>query len=231
MSSSNEQWFQYYNQTKLNNKWTWLIDGSYRRKDNFSELSQYLIRTGIGYSINKDVKINAGIAHFGFVSSEQLSKVEFRPYQEVIVKNKLKKISLNHRFRVEQRYFYPVINGDLQNLSTFNFRYRYALIASIPLFNFSKENPDKKLLLNIGDELFINSGKDIVYNIFDQNRILISPTIQFNKKLSIAITWNEIYATTTLANTYKKTHVLWIQIKHNLDLTSKKKNTLQSFNP
>lgn len=41
---------------------------------------------------------------------------------------------------------------------TFNFRFRDALTVSIPLFNLSKTDKDKKILLSIGDEVFLNAG-------------------------------------------------------------------------
>ncbi|MFO7880621.1 MAG: DUF2490 domain-containing protein [Bacteroidales bacterium] len=220
---SNQQWFQYYNQTKLNNNLTLLYDGSYRWKDRFQKKSQYLIRAAIGYNINSDIQISSGIAHLGFYFSDKLITVEFRPYQEILVKNKFNKIGMNHRYRIEERFFYPVDNGEIQKLGTFNFRFRYAFMFSIPLFKLSKTKTDKAFLLNIGDEIFINAGKEVVNGIFDQNRIIVSPTFKLNESLSLSLTWNSQFASTQSQDIFNYTNVYWFQIKHNLKIGKKQK--------
>jgi len=35
VANGNQQWLQYYNETKLNDRWTLLFDGGYRWKDGF----------------------------------------------------------------------------------------------------------------------------------------------------------------------------------------------------
>jgi len=220
---NNQQWFQYYNQTKLNDHWTLLFDGGYRWNDGFQESSQYIVRAAIGYNLNSDIQISSGIAHLGFYSSDKLDKVELRPFQEIIVKNKFNKIGLNHRYRIEERFFYPVTNGEIQTPGTFNFRFRYAFMFSIPLFKLSKTKTDKAFLLNIGDEIFINAGKEVVNGIFDQNRIIVSPTFKLNESLSLSLTWNGQFASTQSQDIFNYTNVYWFQIKHNLKIEKKQK--------
>lgn len=224
VSNGNQQWLQYYNQTKLGNNWTWLSDGGYRWKDGFQKSSQYLVRTAIGYMINPHIRISSGFAHLGFFSKGNLNKMEFRPYQELHLKNKISKIELSHRYRIEERFFNPVIDGEIQTPNEFNFRFRYSIMVSIPLFKLSKEKTDKVFLLNIGDEIFINAGNDIVYNVFDQNRFIISPTFKLNEQVTFSLTWNSQFAGTTTQGSFVNTNVIWIQVKHKLNLTSKKQN-------
>ncbi|MBT8302311.1 MAG: DUF2490 domain-containing protein [Maribacter sp.] len=219
----NQQWLQYYNQTKLNDNWALLFDVGYRWKDGFQESTQYIVRAGIGYNINSDIRVSSGLAHLGFYSSNELKIVEFRPYQEILVKNQLSKISLNHRFRIEERFFNPVINGEIQTPNTFNFRFRYALMLSIPLFRLSKEKTDKVFLINIGDEIFINAGKSVVNNIFDQNRFIVSPSFRLNESLTLSLTWSSLFASTSSQASYNYTNVFWLQIKHELDIRKKQK--------
>jgi hypothetical protein len=215
--NSNQQWFQYYNQTKLSDKWTLLVDGGFRWKEGFQESSQFIVRAAMGYSLTSNIQISSGLAHLGFYSSDKISKVEFRPYQEITVKNKFNKIDLNHRYRVEERFFKSVDNGVIQSPNTFNFRFRYSLMLSIPLFQLSKEKPEKVFILNIGDEIFVNAGSDIVDNVFDQNRFIISPTFKLSDQLSISSTWNSQFASTSTPSRYTYTNVIWLQIKHKLN--------------
>lgn len=218
----NQQWLQYYNQLKLNDNWSLLTDCGYRWENSFQESRQYLIRTGVGYSVNSGFMLAGGFTHLGFLSSGVVNKVEFRPYQELSLTNEYNKVTLNHRYRIEERFFNPVVNGSIQNTNTFNFRFRYSFMAGFPLFALSKSKPDNILLLNIGNELFINVGSGIVYTIFDQNRILISPTLQFNKKMTISITWNSQFSSTPTPASYRYTNVIWLQIKHKLEARARK---------
>lgn len=223
VGNGNQQWLQYYNQTKLNDKWTLLFDGGYRLKDGFQESSQYIVRAAIGYNINSDIRISSGLAHLGFYSSDKINKVEFRPYQEMTVNNKFNKIGLVHRYRMEERFFNPVTNGEIQTPNTFNFRFRYSLMLSIPLFKLSKAKTDKEFLINFGDEIFINAGKNVVNNIFDQNRFIVSPSFRLNENLTLSLTWNSQFASTSSQAIFNYTNVFWLQIKHKLNIRKKQK--------
>ncbi len=220
---SNQQWLQYYAQLKLSNKWTLLADGGYRVANNFQDKSQYIARVGLNYNLNPSMQVGGGFAHLGFYTSGKISKVEFRPYEELSIKSKLSNIDINNRIRIEERFFNPVVDGHIKGNGSFNFRFRYSLIAGIPLFNLSKKDMDKKVLLNIGDEVFFNAGRSIVYNEFDQNRILISPTIQFNKNFAVSLTYNGQFAGTTTPATYNDMNIVWLQIKQKFNIARKKK--------
>lgn len=215
ISSGNQQWLQYYNQTKLNAHWTWLTDGGYRWQDGFGESSQYIIRSGMGYLFASNFRLTIGLAHSGGFSEGRVSKAEFRPYQELVIKNQLGRFTLSHRYRVEERFVNTVRDGELQTPNSFNFRFRYALSLNIPLYRW----PDKRALnLGLGDEIFINAGESIVYNVLDQNRFIISPNLQLSSGLNIALTWNSQFAGTSTPAAFKYTDVFWLQIKHKIDL-------------
>ncbi|UII33697.1 DUF2490 domain-containing protein [Fulvivirga ulvae] len=221
-TTQNQQWLQYYNQIKLAGKWVLLTDVGYRWKNGFEESTQYIARTGVGYSISDHVRVSTGLAHLGFYSLGKINKVEFRPYQELIIKNKLNKVGLSHRYRIEERFFYQVADGEIQTPNSFNFRLRYSCMASIPLFQLSSKRPERTFILNIGDEIFINAGRNVVHNVFDQNRFIVSPTAQMNKDVSISLTWNGQFAATAKPQNYNYTNVFWLQVKQQLDLTGKR---------
>ena len=222
IKKNNQQWLQYYTQIKLNDKWTLLADGGYRVANNFGTSSQYLIRAGLGYTLNPNIQVGGGFAHFGFYTSGKLSRVEFRPYEELMIKSKLGNTDISNRVRVEERFFNPVVEGSIKGPGTFNVRFRYQLVANIPLINLSEKDPNKKILLGIGDEVFLNAGKHIVYNVFDQNRLLISPTVQFSKNLSVALTWNSQFGATNTPATYNYSKILWLQVRQKFNGAGKK---------
>lgn len=219
---SNQQWIQYYNKLHFSEHWSLLTDGGFRTKDAFNSPSQYIVRTGIAYQLNPNLRFAAGFAHLGFYRSDSLSSMEFRPYQEVLLKQKVGKVSIGHRFRLEQRVFRNLDPaGGLSSTGDFNLRYRYRLFLNIPLW-ISKNTAGRKLQLNVGDEIFLASGKDVVYNIFNQNRILVGPTFKINKNFGISMTYNHQFIGKNAPAEYNQDYVFWLGIKHTIDLRKKK---------
>lgn len=219
--TKNQQWLHYYNQTALSAKWSLFFDAGYRWENVFQESAQYIARAAIGYTIRPEVRISSGLAHFGFYSSAKIGKVEWRPYQEIVFSTKFHTIGLSHRYRLEERFFKAVDDGKIQTPNTFNFRFRYAVMVNIPLFKLSKEKKDKIFLITLGDELFINAGKGNVHSIFDQNRIIVSPTFQLSEQLALSVTWNSQFAASSTQANYVHTNVVWLQIRHKFDLKPK----------
>ncbi|MBU3822871.1 DUF2490 domain-containing protein [Flavobacteriaceae bacterium XHP0103] len=218
-SHDNQQWLQYYSEAQINTDWTLLNDISFRWKDGFNENSQFLIRTGIGYSLNQNLRLAGGFAYIGFYSKNHLNLVEYRPHQELLFKTTFSKIKLNQRLRIEERFFNPLNKVGIPQENTFNMRFRYSVSVSLPICNLSKNNPYSKFSITIGDELFINVGNNIGHTIFNQNRFTISPTFQLNKNILLAPTWNNRYAATTTQGLYKHTQVFWLQVRHSIDLS------------
>lgn len=214
----NQQWVQYYNQTKLSEKWFLLVDGGYRWKQDLGKRSQYIIRAAAGYQIGPGIRVAAGFAHLGTYTDIDIIVVEFRPYQELTLRQDLGGPGLNHRIRIEQRFIEATNNNDAQ-FSRFNWRFRYSLMFSIPIIRQFPNHEHMSLKLNVGDEIFINAGRDIVYNVFDQNRILIGPSFQLNKKLTFTLTYIGKFGALNLPSQYTYNHILWLGIKHKLDLT------------
>ena len=218
----NQTWLQYYGQAKLSEKWTWQFDGGFRWRDVVAESSGHIVRTALGYNAGSKVRLAAGIAHLGFYTQEKLLRVEFRPHQEVQLAHDLGKLGLSHRFRLEERIFFPVEQGRIQRTNHFNFRFRYAAMLGIPLFKLSRDHPESAFILYVGDEIFLNFGPEISHNYFDQNRLILSPTFQFNDALSISLTWNNQFASTPLPSVYAHSQVFWIQVRHQMDFSKGK---------
>lgn len=212
-------WLQYYNKTKLSEKWMWKTDAGYRWTDFLEESKQFITRSSIGYAFNPSIRISSGFAYLGYYSSGNLNRVEYRPYQEMTVKNDFHYFDINHRYRVEERFSRLTVNSGDGSSSNFNFRFRYAFMLKIPVIKLSATNPEKKLVLNIGDEIFLNAGDEIISNIFNQNRFIISPGIQFSKNLSLHLTWNSLFASKAESKEYNHFNVFWVQVKHGMNLS------------
>ena len=148
-------WLIYIGGKQLNSKWNLHHEIQYRNYNTLGDLEQLLIRTGLGYDIGSKSNILLG---YGYINSEnftgnandQTTVEEHRIFQQFITKQTIGSVSLQHRYRFEQRF----VESD------FKTRFRYFLGINLPL-----KNP--KYYLSAYNEIFLN-GKS---NVFDRNRV------------------------------------------------------------
>lgn len=175
--SSLGNWLIYIGNKKIDNRWNIHNEVQYRNYNAIGDLEQLLLRTGIGYNLTESG--NNLLLGYGFIHSqnyvgidEKVNVDEHRIFQQFITKQKIGKVSLQHRYRFEQRF---VADNDLK------LRLRYFLGINVPLVNLNEgKNP---LYLSIYDEIFINT----VANVFDRNRLYggIGYKISDNLKLEL----------------------------------------------
>lgn len=154
-------WWIYFGNKQINQKWNWHHEIQYRNYNFIGDLEQLLLRTGIGYNLTENN--NNVLLGYGFILSENYmddsdSKEqtnEHRIYQQFITKQKFGRVSLQHRYRFEQRW----IGSD------FKMRLRYFLGLNIALTNPVME--DNTLYLSGYNEIFLNTKSPV----FDRNRI------------------------------------------------------------
>ena len=219
VTHNNQQWIQYYNQLIFSKKITIFSDVSIRRINNFDQWSQITLRVGTGYQLLENLNGVTGIAIFESYSNDKPSKIEFRPYQEINTSQKFKSALLQHRFRFETRWFRKISAGEITSTTNFNFRFRYRLYCGIPILKLSDSIPDRKLLLNIGDEILINSGKEIKFNMLDNNRFLLGLSLQVNSNLTFSFTYNYQYGQRNSPSTYEQSDIFWLGITQKIKLT------------
>lgn len=223
-----EQWLQYNLNTILAEKWSMFGNLGFRWRDGFEEHTFFWGRAGCRYSLTPTIRVATGFTYVEFKGEGSTYQVEFRPYEELlVVPKKGKKIGFSHRFRFEQRFYNPVVDHKVQSGNTFAVRLRYALSTRIPIAKLSESNPDCKLILAISDEVMVNAGKEIVYNVFDKNRFVITPTLQFNKWMSMALGYNFQFFNTTKAGQYIQSDVMWFHLSHTFNFSKKKMEDIE----
>lgn len=214
---SNQEWIQYYNKTNFTDNWLLLFDTGYRRKDAFENPLKYHFRAGLAYQFNPHVSLLAGLAYNGIYTENTVGRYEIRGYQELVIKHKYNKIKTQHRIRVEQRNF----RHKETNQKNFNHRFRYRMTVNFPLFSFSKKADTPQLRFTIGDEIFINTGKEIVSNMFAANRLIMGPSVKINEDLTLVFSYIYTFTSTRVPNEYRHIDIFLLALKHNLDLRKK----------
>ncbi len=217
-----QEWLHYHNSYRFNEDWTLQSDASFRWKKGFGERAQFLLRTGIENNLSNRLHAAAGIAISRVYHEDNAGYFEFRPHQEIQYTLGSQKWKFNQRFRVEERFFNPVSEGSVQSSNTFNWRLRYAVTGSILLFRLSEKSPDRRFVLSVGDEIMFNAGSGTGRKPFDQNRLLISPSIAFNERLSVSFTWMQRYKNHKVGSRDQTTPIFWLQIRQTLGFKSKK---------
>ncbi len=177
-------WLVYIGNKQLNPKWNLHHEVQLRNYNTIGDLEQLLLRTGLGYSFKENRKnILFG---YGFIQSENYSNnntykiplSEHRVFQQYISKQTVGKISVQHRFRFEQRF----VGND------FKLRLRYFTGATVPL---SKSN-DNKFYLSAYNEVFLNSEN----NVFDRNRLYGGIGFNYQKNIRFELGYmNQFFET------------------------------------
>lgn len=170
-------WMVYFGNKKIDSKWNWHHEVQYRNYNGIGDLEQLLLRTGLGYNLTENN--NNFLLGYGYILSENYVGIadekksvnEHRIYQQFITRQQISHISLQHRYRFEQRF----VEDD------FKLRFRYLLGFNVPLNN--AELVDKTLYFSAYNEIFLNTKS----NVFDRNRLYSGLGFKLNTALKFEI--------------------------------------------
>ncbi len=164
-------WFIYFGDKKINKRWNWHHEVQYRNFNFIGDIDQLLLRTGIGYNLTENNNnIHLG---YGFIYSEPYitgtnnknNFNEHRIYQQFITRQSFGRVSLQHRYRFEQRFF----------KDDFKLRLRYFLSFNVALNH--KQMTDNTVYLSGYNEIFMNTKQ----TLFDRNRLYGGIGYRFSK--------------------------------------------------
>lgn len=187
VTHQNLYWLRYYNQLTISKKLVWHNEFENRRFFENNRQHHFIAHTRLHYKVLPKTELAAGLTYSlqspqDPNASSSLVVPEIRGVQELSWSQGLtKRFTLQHRFRIDERFIRRNNGTMLFEGSDFNFRFRYRLQGNLLLTK--PENP-KPLTLKISDELMINAGKNIVYNQFDQNRLALGFEKVFDKHFS-----------------------------------------------
>jgi hypothetical protein len=168
-ATNTNSWWMYFGNHQVSDRWGIHAEAQFRLSEGVSDWQQLLLRTGLNYYA-KQVRYTLGYAFvktFPYGDFPVTSAFpEHRMWEQAQLNQTLGNVKLNHRYRLEQRWIGNSTTGDFEDVRYEN-RFRYMLRATIPL---GKDKETGKFYLGFYDELFVNAGKEVGYNIFDQNR-------------------------------------------------------------
>ncbi|SJZ64507.1 Protein of unknown function [Sediminibacterium ginsengisoli] len=190
-------WGAVFSTTKLDNRFSLHFDGQVRSSDKLQRVQTILLRPGLNYKVNKNQVATIGYAFIN--NSRTIGTVsgwspEHRIWEQYIINQSFKigghATSLQHRFRLEQRFIANsiVANNALKTDGTsFAQRLRYFARGIFPLKPVQQFTQgtfislQNEIMFNIGDAAAVN-GK-----FFDQNRAYGSFGYRFSPKADLEI--------------------------------------------
>jgi hypothetical protein len=212
----NMLWLGYFSMIKFNERWSLNSDAQFRTRNEVKNNSQALIRMGLSYKLNEKVDVTLGLAHFRFFITNDKTRGEWRPWQEVKILDQIGKVKLSHRFRVEQRFNELVKNREAVNEYQFNLRFRYRFDLRFPLIK--EKEKGSNLYYILGNELMINAGNTIVYNYFDQNRLYTGINYEINKKISLQLQYMHLWQQASDGLSLNSNNIVRFNIYHTISI-------------
>ncbi len=216
-------WYDFTETIKVHPRWSVIINLSERHSYAPASQSQAVARTYFLHHFKSKWSLGTGYAQF-FTWNGKLPVPEFRPEQWVFYRQsfeQVKILTLVHRYKMEQRF---IRNSQGENLVpgvTFIMRFRYRIGAEVTLFTAGKNKNPFKLL--VSDEVMINAGKSIVYNVFDQNRLMGGFSYRPAGGLTLSLNYMYFFRQRRTGNQFDEIHTLRFGIEHEFSVKQKQK--------
>lgn len=220
VSHSDQVWLGLFLQAKVSKRWGAWLDLHQRSTDDFvNRLSFSLVRPGIVYYLNDQVRLQTGYAYAWFYKQPQntAGNHEHRIWQQIWWRQDYSCFGCVQWLRLEQRFVQKIQEGEPIQDYRYNWRIRYNYSMNIPLN--SKKIQPKTWSIALQDELFVNFGSQIVYNYFDQNRLFIGAGYQFSHHLGASLGYTYIFQQTAQGNVFQSINCIRLFVNYNLDLS------------
>lgn len=218
--TNHHAWYNYFGNHRFTEKWGVHTELQLRRANWLPQTQQTLARIGTDYRLNDHVMITAGYA---WIFTDRYGKLpatkayqENRAWQQIHLIQQLSKITLQHRYRLEQRWVEAFSSDTTPTQTIYSNRIRYRFQTLIPLNNQKIELNTWFVVFN--NEVWINFGKNIKYNIYDQNRAYAGIGYQFSKSGNAQLGYLHQAIFKADGIHVESNHTVHVAITYNIDL-------------
>lgn len=188
-------WFVYVGDHKVAAKWAIHTEYQWRRVDLLHAPQQQLARLGLARTLSDRVQASGGYTYFqshrygAYAEVPGRAEPENRLYEDISLQDKLGRLGLTQRLRLEQRWLGArdqAGNGPVQQWEYQN-RIRYQLAVEFPLQGPTID--DREFYLNGFDEVFLGFGQNVGLNVFNQNRLSGGVGYQLTKGAQVELNY------------------------------------------
>lgn len=225
VSTSEQIWLGFIQQVRFSQRWGLTADMHFRTADNWMQRNNIALgRMGGIYFLNDQTQLSSGYAYFYYYPGENHpldGRPEHRLWQQVLWAHNQPRLRLQNRLRLEERWRQHVDSrGGVVNGYDFNYRTRTQLQLLFALGK--KPFAPGSLSLMLADEAMLNFGREIIFNTFDQNRIIAGIQLQVGKSDFLQAGYMHIFQQQAPGNKYRQSHVARIFYTHSIDLRRNK---------
>lgn len=218
-AKSTSRWQQfalrYFAQVRIRDEWSFLMNIHTKTREDFIKgFSQYIVEVGLNYQWNDANKITVAQAFAADYpdNGKGVPQPEYKPWQQYQLSSNIGKNSLTQVFRLEERFRRRRMSDSaLGEGYNFNYRFRYNMVYEMPL---GKKRPSRFSFV-VNNELFLNFGRQIVYNYFDQNNFGLVLKYQINHNDNIQFNYMYVFQQLSTGNNYKNADVIRVTYIHN----------------
>ncbi len=211
-------WVRYSLSLKFNEHWSATQDIEERTYWFPWRQHQFVLRSMARYKFDNGFGVGGGFAYFLQTLPQDpnqpidYTQPELRPEFELSYNQKISdKISINHRYWTELRYF----KLPEEDYTFGNYRFRYKLELQY--------KPSKTITLRAFDEIFINAGKNITDNTFDQNRYGVSIQYMPIKNFGLELGYINWFQQRPSGIDFYNRDIVRLTIHQTIDLNTSKK--------
>lgn len=216
-------WFTVSGDVRLSRRWYLDYDPSLRLSGPADEMQQLLLRFGMRFQPAPAVRLTSGYA---FVDTWPYGKLpsafrfpEHRMWEQIQLSQAVGRVAVSHRYRLEQRWLGRVALEDeearVQNWVRTN-RFRYRILGTLPLRG--KSLDDGEFYLTASDEVFLNWGANVQYNVFDQNRLVLAIGRSFTEKLRVEVGYLDQLIAKANGRQLERNHTIVLSVFPSLSL-------------
>ncbi len=224
VQSDNQIWMSYNNTSRFTDKWGIWADYQVKTKDAFFNNTDIIEKTlGLIYYPNETIKLTAAFTHVDLHPTDGKTMIvpEYRPWQMIQWQAKTGSVKWSSWIRLEERFKTKVLNNTtLGSGYDFSYRLRYNVFSQLPI---TKRKYQKGAISLVAtNEIYLNFGKNIVYNVFDQNRAFAGFFFYTSKRDFIQFGFTKSYQQLSAGNKFKSIDAIKISFFNNLDFRKKK---------
>jgi len=230
-------WIGMYTKYKIGEKLFYYGEYHMRRRDQLVQnMAQIYLRFGLSYLVNEKFEVTGGIVtpfywapEDLYSSQEQIDKVvnQFRFWQQFLFIQSMGRVKIYHQIRTEQRWKRDYLVGSPFKLTH---RMRYKITTYIPLNK--PKLQDKTLFFSGYNEIFIQAGKPVLYNYFEDNRLFLGLGYVINEKFQLQAGYMKSIQQRERGFDLNNRDIIRFSVYHNLDFTrGKNRPKIQEINP
>ncbi len=214
-------WYTYSGDHRVAGRWGVHFDGQWRRAELITRWQQFQLRPAVNYQASPNVLLTTGYAYTRTYPYGEFpvraAFPEHRIYEQAMITQRRKTVTLSHRIRFEQRFIrYPQIPD---RSWTYQNRFRYMLRGEVPIAR-DADDGRQTWFVPISNEILIGIPPNYGARPFDQNRLYVGIGRTIGKSAKVEVGYLNQFLGQRNGRIFEFNSTLFVGVISTLPLTS-----------